>query len=286
MAQMKSIFEYDNYRSYLKDLYLNAKSKDRKFSFQYFANIFEFSSTSFFKHVIDGHRNLSEESVDRITKALKLNKEESLHFRNLVHFNQAKTTEEKETYSLEILRSRTYRKIHPLKESQFQYLLNWYYVVVRELINLPGFKEDPEWIAANTLPAITPKQAQEALDELIKLGMLVRNENGKLVQSDTIVATADEVTSAMVARFHREFMKKASESIDLIPRENRDISSVTFRVSATTAKKFKERIQKFRKELAEEASRDPDPQAIFQLNLQLFPVTQFNRDKDRGGQGT
>jgi uncharacterized protein (TIGR02147 family) len=282
MALEKSLFEYDNYRTYLKDVYLEAKTRDRKYSFQYFAKLFGFSSTSFFKHVIDGHRNLSPESIGRVAAALRLNKEETSHFRNLVMFNQAKSTEEKETYSLEIMRSKGYRKFHPLKESQLQYLMNWYFVVVRELINLPDFQEEPDWIAANTMPPITAKQAKDALEELTKLGLIGRDASGRLVQTDTIVATADEVTSALVARYHREFMKKASESIDLIPRENRDISSVTFRVSANTARKFKEKIQKFRKELAEEASRDADPEAIFQLNLQLFPVTQFLKSKARG----
>jgi uncharacterized protein (TIGR02147 family) len=282
---VKSIFEYDNYRTYLKDYYANAKAKGRKFSLQYFSNLMGFSAKSFFKHVMDGHRNLSDDSIERVVKALKLAKEEALHFRNLVQFNQATSSEERERYSIEILRSKGYRQMHPLKESQLHYFQNWYYVVVRELINLPTFKEDPEWIAAHTLPPITPRQAREALEELSKLGLIRRDESGKLVQETAIVTTADEVTSALLARYHREFMKKASESIDLVPRESRDISSVTFRVSEATARKFKEKVQKFRKELAEEASRDSHPKAIFQLNLQLFPVTQLGEDESGGGEG-
>ena len=143
------------------------------------------------------------------------------------------------------------------------------------MVNLPHFQEDPQWIADNTAPSISPVEAKGALLELIKLGLLKRNEDGKLVQTNTIVATDNEVTSSLVAQFHREFMKRASESIDLINRSNRDISSVTFRVSEETAKRLKEKIQDFRRELTEEASRDLQPEAIFHLNLHLFPVTQF-----------
>src|SRR5262249_9777639 len=111
--------------------------------------------------------------------------------------------------------------------------------------------------------------------------LLSRDEKGRLTQKETIIASADELFSPMVAQFHREFMKKASESIDLIAREDRDISSVTFRVSSQTAKRIKEKIQNFRKELMEEASQDTRPEGIFQLNLQLFPVTQFSSKKER-----
>jgi uncharacterized protein (TIGR02147 family) len=283
---MRSIFEYDNYRTYLKDFYLDAKTKDTKFSFRFFAKMLGFSSSSFFKHVIDGHKNLSDESIDKFINAFKFNKDEAHHFRNLVYFNQAKSLEDRERFSLEIFRSRSYRKIHPLKESQFNYMTNWYYVVIREMISVSDFKEDPEWIAANVFPPITPTQAEDALSALTNLGLIGRDERGKLVQTNAIVMSADEVTSALAARFHREFMKKASESIDLVARENRDISSATFQVSESTAKRLKEKIQKFRKELVEEASRDPEPEAVFQLNLQLFPVTSLKRQRDRGGQGS
>jgi uncharacterized protein (TIGR02147 family) len=173
------------------------------------------------------------------------------------------------------MRSRAYRKAHPLREAELDYFTRWYFVVIREMAVLPGFKDDPEWIAARTNPPISPKQANEALEELVKLGMLARDAEGHLKQTKTLVTTQDEVLTGPLAQYHKEFMKKAGESIDLVPREERDISSVTFRVSEKTAKRLKEKIQKFRMELAEEASQDEDPVAIYQLNLQLFPVTQF-----------
>jgi uncharacterized protein (TIGR02147 family) len=205
---------------------------------------------------------------------LKLQREESHYFKNLVLLNQAKTSEAKAQFSEEILRVRAYRRTQPLKASQLRYYMHWYYVVVREMVNLPGFVEDPEWIAAHAQPRISARQATEAIEELLKLGLLKRDDGGKLEQAAIIVGTTDEVTSAQVANFHREFMKKASESIDLVPRDQRDISSVTFRLSMENMKKLKEKIQNFRRELVEEASCNPQPDAIYQLNLQLFPVTQ------------
>jgi uncharacterized protein (TIGR02147 family) len=276
-----NVFEFDNYREFLKVTFESMKAKDSKFSFRFFARVAGFSSHNTLWNVIKGRSNLSESSIAKITTALKFNKEESHYFKNLVLLNQAQNSELKEQYSKEIFRSKAYRRFHPLRESQLRYYTHWYYVVIREMVNLPEFREDPEWIANNTLPPVTPLEATQALEELIKLGLLSRDDKGKLSQSETIVSTADEVTSALVAGFHREFMKKAGEAIDLVPRAERDISSVTFRVSAQTMQSIKEKVQNFRRALIDEASRDQTPESIYQLNFQLFPVTQT---KKRGGQ--
>src|SRR5262245_13939422 len=128
----KSIFEYGNFRDYLKDRYLFEKTKDKKFSFRYFARLSGFKSHSFLKLVMDGKANLSPKSVIKVAAALKLNKEETIFFGDLVLFNQASTSEEKHFFAKKILRSRSYRKIHPIHVAQYNYYAQWYFIPVRE----------------------------------------------------------------------------------------------------------------------------------------------------------
>ena len=119
-----------------------------------------------------GENNLSLKSIEKFAKAMKLGKEEAVFFRNLVLFNQATTSAEKQRYAEEIMRSRGYRRQHPLSESQFNYFKQWYLPLIRELPCLSDFKEDAEWIAQRITPQITPQEAQRALNELLKLGLL------------------------------------------------------------------------------------------------------------------
>lgn len=275
MSQKPSIFEYHDYRLYLKDLRNYLRALDKKYSLRYFARVAGFKTHSFLKEVIEGRSKLSEESVEKFAKAFQLSKQEFDFFKSLVHLNQAETSEKKQAYAKEIIQFQAYRKIHPLREAQLRYLTKWYYIVIRELVLIPDFKEDFDWIAAKTLPPITPKEAKEAVEELIQLGLLMRDSDNRLSQTNQFVGTPDEVFSTLVAEFHRQAMKRAADSIDLVAREYRDISSVTFRVSNETAKKLKEKIQKFRMELIEEAARNLSPEGLYQLNLQLFPVTQY-----------
>jgi uncharacterized protein (TIGR02147 family) len=51
--QEKSIFEYDNYRAFLKDSYEAAKARDPKFSFRFFARLAGFKSSATLKRVME-----------------------------------------------------------------------------------------------------------------------------------------------------------------------------------------------------------------------------------------
>jgi uncharacterized protein (TIGR02147 family) len=268
------VFEYDNYRAYLKDLYGFYKKTKPQFSYRYFSQKAGFRSPNFLKLVIEGKRNLSPESIERFTRALKLNKKETEFFRILVHLNQARTIGEKKLYAEQLMQSRSFRHIHPLRQDQYRYYAEWYNIPIRELTILPEFSEDPGWIARSLLPPISPQQAQKALDLLLQLGLLERDESGRLVQADAFISTGDEVTATSVANYHREMIQKGSEALDLFPGPERDISSVTMALSEEGFQEIKSLIQRFRKELLAIADQEQRAEGVFQINFQLFPLAR------------
>lgn len=275
----KSLFDYDNYREFLRDFYLTSKARNKNFSFRYFSRIAGFKSPNILKLVMDGERNIAPHSIDKFVKAMKLNREESLFFRNLVLLNQSTSVDDKQHYIQEILKSRTYKRIHPLKEAQYNFFSRWYCALILEMVAIPGFREDPHWIAKQIHPPITPTEVRRVLDELLEMGLIQRNPEGKLMQANPNLSSPDEVISTSIAQCHREMMKRAAESIDLVPRENRDISGVTFGMSRETMKEIKEMLQNFRREVLKVASRDSVPDGVYQLNFQLFPLMQISKSE-------
>jgi uncharacterized protein (TIGR02147 family) len=268
------IFEYDNYRTYLRDLYEFYKQAKPQFSYRYFSQKAGFRSPNFLQLVIEGKRNLSPESIEKFTSALKLAKKEAEFFRILVHLNQARTIGEKKIYAEQLMKSRSFRRIHPLRRDQYRYYADWYNVAIRELATLPGFSEDPAWIAKRLVPPISPQQAQKALDLLLQLGLLKRDESGRLVQTDAFISTGDEVTSASVVNYHRSMIQKGADALDRFPASGRDISSVTMALSEKNFREIKSLIQRFRKELLAIADQDQSTEGVYQVNFQLFPLAQ------------
>jgi uncharacterized protein (TIGR02147 family) len=274
MKSRKSIYEYGDYRAFLRDFYDFSKATNKSFSFRSFSKLAGFQSPSVLKRVMTGERNLSKVSILRFAKALGLSESETQFFKNLVLFCQATTAEEKHLLGKQILRSHTFKRIHPVSEAQFNYFSSWYMVAIRELVDLRNFQEDPEWIASRIQPRIEPHQAKRAIEELLLLGMIKRDADGRLKVTSTNISTPDEVASSIVAQFHRELMKKAMDSIDTIPRERREISALAMGVSEKTMQIVKRKIQAFRQELVSIVSCDEAPDMVYQLNFQFFPLTQ------------
>jgi uncharacterized protein (TIGR02147 family) len=271
-----SIFEYDNYRDYLKDFYLQAKASKNTFSVRNFSRVAGFKSSGVFNQVLSGKRNIAPQSISKFVKALRLNQEEGFFFKNLVLLNQSKTAEERQHYARELLRSKNYRKIHPLNASQFNYFARWYYVVIREMVTLEGFKEDYNWISRQIMPPISSNEARKAIEELIKLQLLSRTSQGKLVLTEPHITTADEVAMGSVAQYHKVMIDKAAQSIDTIPREKRELSAITLGMSAETAHKVKEMIQNFRKSIVEFISKEANSTKVYQINMHLFPLVDLD----------
>ena len=268
-----NIFEYTNYRDFLRDSYVFLKETTGYFSYRYFSKKAGFSSPNYLKLVIEGDRNISEDSVHRFSMAFKLKTKEADFFERLVAFTQASNNSEKAEYALKILQSKIYQQLHPLTKDRLEYYSRWYQIGVRELALCKNIKNDPAWVAQQFRPSLSEKQARDAIDSLIRLGMLKENKSKNLVACEQNVTTPNEVTSSLVAIYHKEMMDKAKLSIDITDKKEREISSICVPVSEKTFEKMKNRIQDFKKELIALASEDQDPEQVYQLNLQLFPLT-------------
>jgi uncharacterized protein (TIGR02147 family) len=69
---MPSLFEYLDYRKFLRDFYEEKKRKTPHFSYQIWAHSAGFRSKSFFPEVISGKKNVSGDAVDTVARSVGL----------------------------------------------------------------------------------------------------------------------------------------------------------------------------------------------------------------------
>lgn len=276
------IFEYLDYRAFLRDYYVHKKAK-RGFSFRSFSKRAGLGSPNYLKLVMDGERNLSQRMAGRFAKALGLDQDDSTYFMRLVQFNQASSSAERGKLYSKLTGFRRYRKARPLDAAHADYHSTWYFPAVRELAARKDFREDPDWIARTLWPRVTPDEAARALQTLLSLGLLVRDESGRIVQGDALVSTGPEAKSVHIASYHRTMLERAEQSIDDVPAQERDISSLTLCVGVDGLSRLKSRLQRFRRELLELSTEDSDPRQVVQVNLQLFPLSRVDEPEGRGG---
>lgn len=277
--ELPDVYEYLDYRAYLRDFYAAKKKEARAFSYRAFARRAGVAAPNYLKLVMEGERNLSAKVAERFAKACSLDAEASRYFVHLVAFNQASTAAERGEQYGKLTSFQRYRQAQKLDIAHAAYYSEWYIPAIRELAASSAFREDCDWLANQMLPQITPLQAQRALETLLALGLLVRDEAGQLRQSEALLSTGPETRGLHIGAFHRAMTQRALESIDLVPPEERDISSLTLCVRREGLATLKKRVQRFRRELLELSAAEADPEQVVQINFQLFPLTRPRRPK-------
>ncbi len=271
MGCMRSVFEYSDYREFLRDHYEFKKEASRSYSFRYFAKKAGLKSPNYYKLVMDGERNLTHRNVRKFAKGLNLGDREALFFENLVFYTQAKDVEERNFYrkNLDVARSQDDRLL--LTRDQHEVLSTWFPMAIRELILTQGFKPQPKWIASRFDYRFTPQEAKEALELLLRVGLIREDEQtGTFHLSHPSLQTQDVTKSDAAILFHQKMSDLAKKALEEQTAQQRCFSSLTVAVRKEDLKKAFKRIHQFRNELDSYFGQSESFDSVYQLNLQLF----------------
>ncbi len=272
---MKNIYTYSDYRIYLQDFYLGRKSTSPSFSYRHIAANAGINSSGFYPLIIQGKRNLTGATIKKTCIALGLKNQEAEYFTTLVQFNQAGTLREKNRFFDKLVELRNEKNIEIVPEHRYDIFSEWYHGVVRELAVCRVFKGDFRKLGRMLKPAITEKQARESVELLVRLGFL-KMENGLYAQSSPIVMTGQDIKAHQVINYQVKMLKLAIEAFDRFgPDDRLFTSSTTLRVSKATYELLKQKNREYRRELLEIAESDNNADQVYQLNINMFPLSDL-----------
>jgi uncharacterized protein (TIGR02147 family) len=277
---MGSIFSYLDYRIFLKDYYEEQKKTTRFFSYRYFAQKAGINSPNFLKQVIESKRNLTNFTIDKFITALKLNEKEARFFRHLVFFNQAMSVQEKQEHYAVMLSMMHTVKEQRLTALQHEYYYHWFVPVVRELVGLHDFKGDYKNLAAAVTPPISVREARFAVKLLKNLGMIEQVPDGAHRQTDSAIVSDSSVARMAVRSFNREMLRKAEIALDNTPIEERQIYGVTVGISKECYNVLTVEMAAFRDRVVAIVNNDHSSDRVYQMHLQLFPLS---KQRETGG---
>lgn len=274
-GELPDIFGYTDHRAYLGDWFEAKKRANRRYSHRMFARRAGQKSPSLLKSIIDGSRNLTDDTTEAFLLALDLSADEARFFRDLVALDAAKTDEARNEAWSRMSAQRRFREARRVEGASFAYLSDWYVPAIRELATTTAFRADPAWIAATLVPAITKTQAKHALGVLRDLGMIVDRDDGGVDVVDGSIVTAPEVTGLAVHNYHRGMAERAREAVTTFQPDERHLLGVTVRVPDALVPVLKDELNAMQARLldlcdATEAGAD----RVYQLNLQLFPLSR------------
>ncbi len=274
------VFAYRDYRAFLAAFIERKQAGRDGYSNAQFAKQVGLRSLNYLQLVIDGKRNLGTDLAVRFGETCGLRGDSLHYFCTLVAFNQAKTARERELHYGKLRSFGRFRSSHRLDAAHSAYHSQWYIPAIYELVARKDFSEVPSWIAGALLPPISTREATRALKVLERLGLLVRDASGRLAQAEVVVETPQGPLGHHVAQFHRAMMVRAAESLDLVPREEREIAGLTLCLSQARLHELKAELEAFRTHLLERFMRDECPERVVQVNFQMFPLSKAVNGRD------
>lgn len=270
-----NIFEYSDYRQYLSDYYSQKKLTNSSYSHRLFASQAGLSSPSHLLMIIKGERNLSMKTIPKFSDGLKLSLKEKRFFELLVIYNQTEDLQMKAKYFGEIISIKAnLAGLHKLEKEKFNFLSKWYAVAIYVLIDLKNFKPDPNWISKRLGGKVTVAQVKETLENLLNLKMIEVDSIKGLKQSSGAVTVADDTKSMAVFEYHSSMLKLAADALRKNTNSEREMNGATISIPKEKLPELKEKIRAFRKEINQLASSYENPDEVYQLNVQLFPLTE------------
>lgn len=272
---MNIVFDYMDYRRFLKDRFLSIKNKNPLFSYRSFSRLAGNKSSGFLKLVIDGKRNLGEDGIGMIARGFKLSEEERKYFASLVKFNQAQHHDEKDHHFRELSQHRKFLSAKPMTAAQYHLFSHWYCVAILELVRMDTNEvRTAEWLKRVIRPKVGLREIKGAIKDLKQMGLLEEDPAKGLMPREAMLTTEDEVASLSVANFHAQMSTLASRSVVEDPAEEREFSTLTVATSEKGFQRIKQEIRRFRKKLhsiIEQESESPRT-SVGHINLQLFKL--------------
>jgi len=210
-----------------------------------------------------------------VSRAIGHTRDESEYFENLVFFNQAKTIVEKTHYYSKLIEIKRPINIESIEKSKYEFYKEWYHSVLREAVSFFKFNEDYTALGKFLIPQISEKDAKSSVQLLEKLEFIIRDEHGGYKQTNNLINAKPNPIEALIAQTHQIKMAELGiKAYDSTAIHERLSTSTTFSISEKTYRLILLKAREFRRDVMELAKIDNDPERVYQMNINLFPVSR------------
>lgn len=278
--------EYMDYRIYLGDFYHYKKALTkmsiRPYSYAIFSAAADIKSPNYLKMIIEGKRNLSNDMIVKFARACALNKAQTDEFKLLVLFNQAEDPADR-NYALKKLsefRVEQKLKLGEFDRKVFEKVPNWIGWIIFAMVDQMGVEFETGKLRDLLRGKASETEISHALEALLKSGELVKDEAGVITKGQKTEAP-DEIPNELVRKLQMQLMYLGLESLYQDAATEREFGSLTLAMSEKEFEELKFKLRQFRKTLNKDnsiARMSTKGDRVYQLNLQLFPVSNASKN--------
>jgi uncharacterized protein (TIGR02147 family) len=273
-----TIFNYTDYRTFLKDYVQKKKEVQPTFSLGTWSKRLGISSTAVLVNILNGKRNPGGMISEKFVTYFRFTEKESQYFSDLISLTKVIS---EPRLSLALMEKMG--RLHPdgtfklLDDKTFSSISKWYYYALKEMVELPYFIEDAEWIKEHLEYEVSSKEIKKAIQDFLDLGLLKRDASGRLKVTTKTLRSTTDVSSEALKRFHEQVLENGKASIRKHGLLERDFSSRTINIREENLPMLKEYIKEFRDKVSELFEESVQSSRVYQINIQLIPLTSTEK---------
>lgn len=252
----ESVFEYHDYRNYLRDELARRIHRNARFSLRSFARQLGLAPSTL-SEVLTGNHGLSEASSRRVASRLGFSQPEQVHWSSLTGGGKPK------------------KRLSPRSLEQ---LREWYDYAALEVLKIQKSPSAASIARALGVPKVL---IAASLKRLEANGLCQRRgKNGWRVRH-TVNETSNETPSSVIRGLHAQLLDKAKQSLDEQSMQQRSFQAVVTAVPRKRLKDYFERLLKFRTELMQEFAKESELDSVYCLSMGFFELTKMEGKDDQ-----
>jgi uncharacterized protein (TIGR02147 family) len=165
-----------------------------------------------------------------------------------------------------------------LDEEIFQTISAWYHYGILQLVRTDNFGTEAKHSSARCIARklkISETEASLAIERLLNVGLLKKNEKGVLTRTQNRITTANKtLTSAALKSLQKQIREKAIHSIENDSIDVRCMTSMTMAIDSSKIGEARNLIEEFQERLSRFLEKGRK-ESVYQLSVSLFPLQEM-----------
>lgn len=264
------VADYTDYRVYLRDFFMAKKSHRAGFSYRRFAALCGLKSPNYLQLVIQGERNLTPETGERVAKAIKMSAAETRYFVALLRQESAENEEKRRWAEKELYRAVKGLKTNMIQKADHAIFEDWTHLAVRELALLKDFEPTGAYVSSRLSGLISADQAEKSLRFLIDHGWLVE-EDGRLVPKDPVLDSGNDLFAhQLMQSFHAKVLAMWSKNIAELDSAQQELGLLNIPIPRDKIPELRQKLRQFQDEIVGWTQSFTEADCLVQLGTYLM----------------
>lgn len=273
-----SPLDFLDYREYLSAYFEMRKAETPWYSYKIFGEGVGLDQSQVFR-ILQKSLHISKKALPRFVDYLGLAEREAEYFEKLVELGRSRRESETRRLFAEVLELRGSGS-RTLLSGQLELYSKWYYSVVRTLLGFVRIRDEYELLGSMVSPPISADEAKASVLLLERLGLAARDADGVWALTEIKLTTGGNYRPLWVHAYQSESMKLAMQSLELHPKQMRDINVMNMALDADAFHDCLSILSNARDEIRARIEKVESPDRVMRFASALFPVALTKGDAE------